>query len=57
MVDGYVKTIYMYVGDVVTATINTYSICHTENFTVEQTLLIQWSVKTFLAFSEISFEE
>ena len=23
----------------------------------EQTLLIQWSVKTFYAFSEISFEE
>ena len=29
-----VKTIYMFVGDVVAATNNTLSICHTKNFTV-----------------------
>ena len=29
-----VKTIYMFVGDVVAATLNTKSICHTKNFTV-----------------------
>ena len=29
-----VKTVYMFVDDVVAATINTESICHTKNFTV-----------------------
>ena len=52
-----VKMMFMFVGDVVAATINTYSICHTKILLSEQTLLTQWSVRTFFAISEISFEE
>ena len=52
-----VKTMYMFVGDVVAATINTKVSVIQKILPLEQTLLRQWSVKIFIAISEISFEE
>ena len=52
-----VKTMYMFVGDVVAQQLILKVSVIQKILLSELTLLIQWSVKTFLAFSEISFEE
>ena len=57
MVVGSCQTMYMFVGDVVAATINTYSMCITKTFTVRANTAYTVVCQTFFAFLEISFEE
>ena len=45
---------YMFIGDVVAATFNTYSICHTKNFTVRaNTALYSGQSKLFSQFQKL----